>query len=49
MFCTCKDCKAAKRKGYVLGSRLLKHLGSKAYYVSAYVKYHRYNKGKRPE
>lgn len=47
MYCTCRDCKDQRRKGKVLGSRLLKHLGSRAYSVSAYVPYHKFQKGRR--
>lgn len=49
MFCRCRDCRRMKRKGYVLGKQLLKHLGSEAYYVSAYVPYHKFQKGRRPQ
>ncbi len=49
-FCQCRDCKRVRRKrGAVLGSRLLKYLGQNAYHVSQYVRYHRWQKGRRPE
>jgi hypothetical protein len=47
-FCHCKGCKKAKRKGLILGSRLLRHFGDGAYHVSQYVIYHRYKKGRKP-
>lgn len=47
--CTCAGCRRAKRKGLILGSVLLKHLGTGAYFVSGYVPYHRYRAGRRPE
>lgn len=51
--CHCKDCKKAKRRGLVLGSRrmtywrdgMLNIMSS----VSDYVPYHRYQKGRRPD
>lgn len=46
MYCTCRDCKAMKRKGKVLGSVLLKHLGPRAYHVSAYVDYPKFANGR---
>jgi len=45
--CRCRDCRGQKRKGKILGSRLLRHLGSNAYYVSAYVISPKYAKGVR--
>lgn len=47
MYCNCRDCRVARRKGKVLGSRLLKHLGVHAYHVSVYVAYHKWQKGRR--
>lgn len=46
-YCTCRDCRRAKRGGKVLGVRLLKHLGERAHFVSDYVSNHRWRKGKR--
>ena len=47
MYCRCRDCKAQRRKGYVLGSRLLKHLGAAAHHASAYVPYVKWAKGRK--
>lgn len=47
--CTCSGCRRAKRNGRILGSRLLKHLGAKAHFVSGYEPYKRYRKGRRPD
>lgn len=46
MYCTCRDCKRQRRNGKVLGSILLKHLGSAAHHVSAYVDYPKFGKGR---
>jgi len=48
-FCSCKDCRKARKRGYILHHRLLRHLGCKAYYVSDYVKYHRLQPGRKRE
>ncbi|AXQ69984.1 hypothetical protein HOU03_gp284 [Caulobacter phage CcrSC] len=45
--CTCRQCKRARRRGRILGARLLKHLGSKAHFQSGIVPFARYAKGKR--
>ena len=53
--CGCKDCKKARRKGLVLGSRkmgfwLVPDLGEPEYYygdVSDYVPYRKFQKGRR--
>lgn len=55
--CKCKQCKVAKRKGLVLGTRrmtywLVRAGKSPELYsgpVSDYVPYHRYQKGRRPD
>lgn len=55
--CNCKSCRKQRRKGLVLGSRLLTRgwawglpLGrDKATYVSDYVPFRRFAKGRRPE
>lgn len=47
--CTCSGCRRAKRNGRILGSRLLKHLGAGAHFVSDYVPYRRYRRGRRPD
>lgn len=47
--CTCSGCRRAKRNGRILGTRLLKHLGPGAYFVSGYEPYKRYRKGRRPQ
>lgn len=47
--CTCSGCRRAKRSGRILGSRLLKHLGTGAHFVSDYVPYRRYRAGRRPD
>ena len=47
--CTCSGCRRAKRNGRILGSRLLKHLGAGAHFVSGYEPYKRYRKGRRPD
>lgn len=38
-FCRCKQCQKQRRRGRVLGVRLLRHFGNGAYYVSGYVKH----------
>lgn len=48
-FCHCKDCKKAKREGLILGTRLLRHLGPGAYYVSDYVPLKRKAQKGRPQ
>ena len=56
-FCSCKQCKKAKRKGLILGTRrmtfwLIGHSGKPEVYsgpVSDYVPYHRFRKGRRPD
>lgn len=50
-FCACRDCKKQRRRGFVLGARLLRHFGSGAfgsgaYFVSAYVKHRKYLPGR---
>lgn len=45
--CHCRQCKKARRKGLVLGVRLLKHLGPGAHHVSGYVPFARFAKGRR--
>ena len=45
-YCRCKDCKKQRRKGRILGARLLRYLGEGAYRVSDYVPYHRFLKGR---
>ena len=54
-FCDCKDCKRAKRRGLVLGTRRASFFinvgGTVQHYdgpVSDYVPYHRWQKGRRP-
>lgn len=47
--CTCSGCRRAKRKGRILGARLLKHLGPGAHFVSGYELHPRYRRGRRPE
>lgn len=40
--CHCNDCrKMRKFRNKILGKRLLKHLGAKAYFVSTYETYQR--------
>jgi hypothetical protein len=49
-FCNCRPCKKQRRRGRVLGSRLLRHFGSganeMAYFVSCYVKHRKFIKGR---
>lgn len=47
-FCGCKRCKAARRKGLVLGARWERSWKYGMAKVSAYVPYHRWAKGRRP-
>lgn len=47
--CTWTECGHAKHSGRILGSRLLKHLGAGAHFVSGYVPHTRYLAGRRPE
>jgi len=54
-FCKCKDCKRMKRKGKILGTFRARHFkdgwtpdGMRGPY-SAYVPYHRFQKGRRPD
>ncbi len=46
-YCDCRDCKRARRKGLILGSRLLKHLGAGAYWISDYVFHRKFAKGRK--
>jgi hypothetical protein len=46
IFCQCKDCRKANKRGLVIGSRLLKHLGTRAHHISQYVRHHKFQKGR---
>lgn len=49
IFCHCKHCRKAKKKGLILGSKrrgMFKGYPTGAF--DAYVRYHRYAKGRRP-
>jgi hypothetical protein len=49
-FCTCKSCKKARKKGLVLGSMWAHYwVFGGLMKVSAYVPYHRWQKGRRPD
>lgn len=49
MYCRCKQCKKAKRKGLILGTRRMYiHKYGGWMNVSDYVPYHKYQKGRRP-
>jgi hypothetical protein len=49
-WCGCKQCKKAKRKGLILGTRLT-YKGGEAgpYSVSDYVPWFRFRRGRRPD
>jgi hypothetical protein len=44
-YCECKQCKRQRRKGYILGKRLLRHF-SDSWFVSDYVRYRKFLKGR---
>lgn len=51
-FCTCRDCKRARRKGLVLGSRKLGNFFRGVFgfaRVSDYVPHHKFQPGRRPD
>ncbi len=48
-FCSCHQCKAARRKGLILGARWQQSWKDGLMKVSGYVPYHRFVRGRRPD